>query len=109
VGESIQSRLKKKRPYVPTMQKAAWVKKHAQDATEFYGPEWRALRRQHIKAHPACVDCGLINKSNHVDHIEPHKGDRSLLLDPRNLQTKCERHHNKKTATNDGGFGNARK
>ncbi len=109
MGKSIQARLRQKRPARQTIQGVAWEIKHAQDTAEFYGPEWRELRAQHIKLFPACVDCGKIHKSNHVDHIRPHKGNRSLLLDPSNLQTKCATHHNRKTAKNDGGFGNPRK
>lgn len=106
MGKSIQARLREKHPRRQTLQRAAWAKKHAEEAAEFYGPEWRALRAQHLKLFPACVDCGKKDKNNHVDHIKPHKGDRSLLLDRNNLQTKCEKHHNSKTAKNDGGFGN---
>ena len=35
----------------------------------------------------------------------PHKGDRSLLYDERNLQALCHECHSRKTVTEDGGFG----
>lgn len=106
MGKSIQARLREKRAPRQTIQGEAWARKHVSDTAEFYGAEWREVREAHIKRFPACVDCGKIHKSNHVDHIKPHKGDRLLLLDPNNLQTKCATHHNRKTAKNDGGFGN---
>ena len=40
-----------------------------------------------------------------VDHIIPHKGDRSLLYDERNLQALCHECHSRKTFFEDGGFG----
>jgi 5-methylcytosine-specific restriction protein A len=44
-----------------------------------------------------------------VDHIKPHKGNRTLFWDPKNHQPMCEHHHNVKTATEDGGYANKRK
>jgi 5-methylcytosine-specific restriction endonuclease McrA len=28
-----------------------------------------------------------------ADHVIPHKGNRALFFDPRNLQTLCKEHH----------------
>jgi hypothetical protein len=39
-----------------------------------------------------------------VDHIVPHGGDQTLFWDAANHQTLCEPCHNRKTATEDGGF-----
>lgn len=44
-----------------------------------------------------------------VDHIIPHRGDDALRLALSNLQTLCNVCHSRKTASEDGGFGNARK
>jgi 5-methylcytosine-specific restriction protein A len=41
-----------------------------------------------------------------VDHIIPHKGNMNLFWDKRNWQSMCGRCHSKKTAKEDGGFGN---
>ena len=41
-----------------------------------------------------------------VDHIVPHRGDARLLYDENNLQSLCKSCHSRKTATEDGGFGN---
>lgn len=40
-----------------------------------------------------------------VDHVIPHKGDKKFFWDENNWQPLCKRHHDIKTATEDGGFG----
>ena len=73
-----------------------------------YDTNWRKLRNYHLMVNPLCVMCekeGYIRIAQVVDHIIPHKGDNSLRLDPNNLQSLCKRHHDQKTATEDGGFG----
>lgn len=65
-----------------------------------YGRPWRRLRDAHVNASPFCVECakaGQVVLGTDVDHIIPHRGDRGLLMDPRNLQTLCEKHHGQKT------------
>jgi 5-methylcytosine-specific restriction protein A len=60
-------------------------------------------------ANPLCVICaakGYVKMANVVDHIIPHKGDKALFYDFDNLQSLCTRCHNRKTAREDGGFGN---
>ncbi|WP_413207011.1 HNH endonuclease [Rhodospirillum sp. A1_3_36] len=71
----------------------------------YSSPEWRTLRSQVLKAQPLCVVCG--SRSEIVDHIKPWKGDPALFLDHRNLQALCRPCHSRKTAREDGGFGNA--
>ena len=44
-----------------------------------------------------------------VDHIVPHKGDLALFYDQTNWQSLCKRHHDIKTAAEDGGFGNKKR
>jgi 5-methylcytosine-specific restriction protein A len=41
-----------------------------------------------------------------VDHIKPHQGDPELFWDSENLQALCAPCHSRKTASEDGGFGN---
>jgi len=74
-------------------------------------PEWRdpviGLRAMHLAKEPLCRECRAqrINRPGiDVDHIEPHRGDMGLFLDPDNLQTLCKTHHSMKTAKekNDG-------
>lgn len=63
----------------------------------------------YLRQNPLCVHCeeeGLINPAEVVDHIKPHKGDTTLFWDSENnWQPLCKRHHDIKTATEDGGFG----
>lgn len=59
-------------------------------------PEWRALRARHLRSHPWCVYClqqGHQVRGTVVDHRIPHRGDRTLFLDAKNLQTCCKDHH----------------
>lgn len=69
---------------------------------------WRKARATYLSRHPLCVECerfGRVTEATVVDHIIPHKGDMSLFWDTSNWQALCARHHNRKTAREDGGFG----
>lgn len=44
-----------------------------------------------------------------VDHIKPHRGDMVLFWDESNWQGLCRSHHSRKTAGENGGFGNQRR
>jgi 5-methylcytosine-specific restriction enzyme A len=58
------------------------------------------------------VDCeaeGDVVPATVVDHVKPHRGDAALFWDKSNWAGRCETHHNRKTASEDGGFGNARR
>ena len=73
-----------------------------------YNYKWRKLRGGYLLDHPLCVLCkseGIITSANIVDHVVPHKGDQKLFWNKRNWQSLCKRHHDIKTATEDGGFG----
>ena len=73
-----------------------------------YGGRWRKVREAHLKENPLCVECSKQNKVTAaiiVDHIVPHKMNYELMWDPNNHQSLCKYHHDKKTATQDGGFG----
>ena len=74
-----------------------------------YNARWQKARLFFLMQHPLCKHCndeGFIVSANVVDHIIPHKGDMQLFWDKDNWQALCQKHHNKKTATEDGGFGN---
>lgn len=43
-----------------------------------------------------------------VDHRIPHRGDMTLFWDSSNWQSMAKTCHDKKTAREDGGFGNVR-
>lgn len=49
---------------------------------------------------------GLLVPATDVDHIIPHKGNEDLMWDEENLQALCHACHSRKTAAEDGGFGN---
>lgn len=58
--------------------------------------KWREVRREHLKANPACEICGLKIKIE-VHHVIPFHLAPDLELDPGNLMTLCE---NKKYGIN---------
>ena len=67
---------------------------------------WKKTLRPTVLARdPICVICDR-NPSTIGDHIIPHKGNWTLFSDLNNLQGICEPCHAKKTAAEDGGFGN---
>ena len=70
---------------------------------------WRRLRFRHLEREPLCRECARVGKvtpASDVDHIKPHKGDFCLFFDENNLQSLCASCHSRKTAAEDGGFGN---
>ncbi len=75
-----------------------------------YGYRWQRLRAAFLREHPLCEACllqGRATPATDVDHIKPHRGDQDLMWDVDNLQALCHACHSKKTAREDGGFGNA--
>lgn len=80
-------------------------------AKRLYGRKWQKARLQFLRANPLCVECereGITRAATVVDHIVPHKQDLKLFWDRSNWQPLCTPHHNRKTASEDGGFGNPR-
>lgn len=75
---------------------------------------WRDLRATQLRQHPLCQcplcreGAGAITPATVVDHIHPHRGDARLFYDPSNLQSLAKACHDRKTAREDGGFGNRR-
>ncbi len=65
---------------------------------------YQKARRQYLAANPWCAMCGAI--ATDLDHIIPHRGDLRLFWDMNNWQGLCKSCHSKKTAREDGGFGN---
>lgn len=68
-----------------------------------YGGRWLKHRRRFLKEHPYCV-CG--NPASEVDHTRPVPPTDPLFWDPANHQALCRSCHSRKTAKQDGGFGN---
>ena len=83
-----------------------------QERADLYAtPRWQAIRRAVLEDRPFCAAClamGKYTPAQVVDHITPHRGDRDLFFDPTNLQPLCKVCHDRKTATEDGGFGHRR-
>ena len=73
-----------------------------------YDGKWRKSRKIFLQQNPLCVEClkeGVITEATVVDHIIPHKGDKRLFWDRRNWQALCKKHHDIKTAKEDGRWG----
>ena len=57
---------------------------------------WKELRLDLLAKEPVCVFWlreGKLTPATVVDHIQAHKGDIALFLDPENLQSLCKLHH----------------
>lgn len=79
-----------------------------------YTSRWAKARRAFLMEHPVC-ECPECQASGQplpadvVDHIIPHRGDPVLFWDRNNWQAMNHVCHNKKTAREDGGFGNKKR
>lgn len=77
-----------------------------------YGARWQKASKAWLRAHPlcACPDCDegrkRVTPAVLVDHRRPHRGDMTLFWDKTNWQSMAKACHDRKTATEDGGFGN---
>lgn len=61
-----------------------------------YDARWREARSIYLRSHPICVYCrkyDRVTPATVVDHITPHKGDKSLFWDRDNWQALCKRCH----------------
>ena len=70
---------------------------------------WHQLRARQLRLEPCCRFCrqaGRVVPATVVDHIEPHRGDMTLFLDPQNLQSLCKSCHDsvKQAAEKRGGL-----
>ena len=99
-------------PGCPALTHGHFCEKHKQfhsrasPAKRGYGRRWRAYRILYLQIHPLCVnfnDCR--NVATVVDHIIPVNQGESFW-EPENHEPMCEECHNRKTAAENGGFGN---
>ena len=77
---------------------------------ELYGYRWQKARKAFLSdpANMLCPECKpRLVLATIVDHVMPHKGDLGLFWDRNNWRGLCKYHHDLKTSTVDGGFGNA--
>lgn len=75
-----------------------------------YDRRWAKASKAFLKSHPLCAECarqGRTTPATEVDHIVPHKGNKSLFWNSDNWQALCHECHSRKTALEDGGFGRA--
>ena len=73
-----------------------------------YNSRWNKARKAYLAVNPLCKRCSeseRVTSATIVDHIIPHKGDQELFWDRSNWQGLCKQCHDRKTATEDGGFG----
>lgn len=73
-----------------------------------YSVAWQKAREGFLRLHPLCAECernGDVTAATVVDHIKPHRGDKVLFWLRSNWQALCKLCHDRKTATEDGGFG----
>lgn len=73
-------------------------------ATWYSHRRWRRIRARQLAKEPLCRRCrelGRITPAEHVDHIEPHKGDRAKFWGGP-FQSLCASHHSEKTALEEG-------
>ena len=74
-----------------------------------YGSRWQKARVTYLRNNPLCAECYKIDRltaATVVYHIKPHQGNQELFWDHGNWQPLCESCHNRKTAREDGAFGN---
>ncbi len=78
------------------------VEQRPSAARRGYDRQWRKRRAEFVRENPRCVKCGA--PTTDVDHILPlAEGGRD---DEWNWQALCHACHSRKTAAENGGFGN---
>ena len=99
-----------KHPGCPQLTGQSFCDKHrhqqerASASERGYDHRWRIARKKYLKEHPLCVKCqeqGKLIKADVVDHIKPHRGDKTLFWDQSNWQALCKKCHDHKTKTED--------
>ena len=69
-------------------------------ASRGYGRAWRRARIVFLRNNLLCTDCksaGKTTAASVVDHVVPHRGNRTLFWDQDNWQPLCKTHHDQKT------------
>lgn len=73
-----------------------------------YSYKWEKARKRFLSEHPLCCYCereGRITAASVVDHIEPHRGDKSLFWNESNWQPLCKPCHDSVKAREEGRGG----
>ena len=79
-----------------------WSKrsKQSEAAQELYDYRWEQASKRYRQEHPLCAECerqGRVAAAECVDHIAPHRGDKSLFWLESNWQPLCDACHRSKT------------
>lgn len=95
------------------LEQGAEKDKRPSSSARGYGARWQKASKAYLAAHPIAVDwfkthSGRLFAAEEVDHIVPHRGDMVLFWDSSNWQGLTKADHSRKTAMEDGGFGNSR-
>ena len=72
---------------------------------------WQRARQMFLARHPLCAECqrhDRLTPASVVDHVIPHRGDTARFWEQDGWQPLCASCHSRKTAAEDGGFGNRR-
>lgn len=75
-----------------------------------YTRQWDRESKAYLLENPIAVDIfgehATPQPAEVTDHIVPHRGDMTLFWDKNNWQGLTKRDHDRKTAMENGGFGN---
>ena len=77
----------------------------------YYTERWREMRAAQLIREPYCRECGrhgVRTKATDVDHIVPHRGNRTRFYDVSNLQSLCHACHSRKTMAERQAFDTPR-
>ena len=69
-----------------------------------YGSQWQKASKAYLREHPLCVECLKQRRyvqATVVDHIVPHRGDKTLFWDRNNWRSLCKPCHDRKTGCED--------
>lgn len=84
-------------------QRKALIDQHRPGSYERgYDTAWRALRKRFLRFNPSCCKPGCLSPADTVDHYVSIAQRPDLRLEWRNLRPYCERHHNQRTAREQG-------
>ncbi|QXH96104.1 HNH endonuclease [Pseudomonas ogarae] len=91
---------------------AARAKPRESSTQRLYTYKWQKASKGFLARYPLCAEHerqGEVVAATEVDHIVPHKGDATIFWNRNNWQSLCHSCHSRKTAREDGGWGNPRR
>ena len=98
--KNLKPKLSPVKPSIQLAEPGRWSgSKETSSTAKGYGYRWQKARAQFLLEHPLCVMCqeaGRTTAATVVDHIRPHKGDKTLFWDSKgNWQGLCRSHHSR--------------